>query len=164
MCIRDREAIDKKYYQLAKSFNLSFETLDLILDPMVKTGQEATGSMGDDTPLSVLTERYRGLHSFFKQNFSQVTNPPIDSLREQVVMSLKTRLGNLGNIAEEDSEQCNLVLLQSPILLDNELETLKEHLGQLTTEIDCTYDRNDETNFLNEIQRICSEAEQAVRS
>jgi glutamate synthase (NADPH/NADH) large chain len=159
-----KEAIDQKYYQLAKSFNLSFETLDLILDPMVKTGQEATGSMGDDTPLSVLTERYRGLHSFFKQNFSQVTNPPIDSLREQVVMSLKTRLGNLGNIAEEDSEQCNLVLLQSPILLDNELETLKEHLGQLTTEIDCTYDRNDETNFLNEIQRICSEAEQAVRS
>jgi glutamate synthase (NADPH/NADH) large chain len=120
-----KEAIDQKYYQLAKSFNLSFETLDLILDPMVKTGQEATGSMGDDTPLSVLTERYRGLHSFFKQNFSQVTNPPIDSLREQVVMSLKTRLGNLGNIAEEDSEQCNLVLLQSPILLDNELETLK---------------------------------------
>ena len=119
---------------------------------------------GLDAPLSVLTERYRGLHSFFKQNFSQVTNPPIDSLREQVVMSLKTRLGNLGNIAEEDSEQCNLVLLQSPILLDNELETLKEHLGQLTTEIDCTYDRNDETNFLNEIQRICSEAEQAVRS
>ena len=158
------KAIDQKYYQLAKSFNLSFETLDLILDPMVKTGQEATGSMGDDTPLSVLTERYRGLHSFFKQNFSQVTNPPIDSLREQVVMSLKTRLGNLGNIAEEDSEQCNLVLLQSPVLLDHELKTLKEHLGQLTTEIDCTYDKNEETNFLNEIQRICSEAEQAVRS
>ena len=158
------KAIDQKFYQLAKSFNLSFETLDLILDPMVKTGQEATGSMGDDTPLSVLTERYRGLHSFFKQNFSQVTNPPIDSLREQVVMSLKTRLGNLGNIAEEDSEQCNLVLLQSPVLLDHELKTLKEHLGQLTTEIDCTYDKNEETNFLNEIQRICSEAEQAVRS
>ena len=158
------KAIDQKFYQLAKSFNLSFETLDLILDPMVKTGQEATGSMGDDTPLSVLTERYRGLHSFFKQNFSQVTNPPIDSLREQVVMSLKTRLGNLGNIAEEESEQCNLVLLQSPVLLDHELETLKEHLGQLTTEIDCTYDKNEETNFLNEIQRICSEAEQAVRS
>ena len=158
------KAIDQKFYQLAKSFNLSFETLDLILDPMVKTGQEATGSMGDDTPLSVLTERYRGLHSFFKQNFSQVTNPPIDSLREQVVMSLKTRLGNLGNIAEEDSEQCNLVLLQSPVLLDHELKTLKEHLGQLTTEIDCTYDKNEKTNFLNEIQRICSEAEQAVRS
>ena len=158
------ETADSPYYQLAKSFNLSYETLDLILDPMVKIGQEATGSMGDDTPLSVLTDRYRGLHSFFKQNFSQVTNPPIDSLREQVVMSLKTRLGNLGNIAEEDSEQCNLVLLESPILLDHELTTLKEHLGQYTTEIDCTYDRNEDTNFLNEIQRICSEAEQAVRS
>jgi len=156
--------IDNAYYQIAKSFNLSLETLDLILDPMVKTGQEAIGSMGDDTPLSVLTERYRGLHSFFKQNFSQVTNPPIDSLREQVVMSLKTRLGNLGNIVEEDSEQCNLVLLESPVLLDDELETLKENLGQYTTEIDCTYNINDQSNFLNEIQRICLEAEQAVRS
>ena len=162
--VKPLESIDKIYYQIAKSFNLSLETLDLILDPMVKTGQEAIGSMGDDTPLSVLTERYRGLHSFFKQNFSQVTNPPIDSLREQVVMSLKTRLGNLGNIVEEDSEQCNLVLLESPVLLDNEIETLKEHLGQYTTEIDCTYDIYEQTNFLNEIQRVCSEAEQAVRS
>ena len=157
-------ASDNINYQIAKSFNMSLETLDLILDPMVKTGQEAIGSMGDDTPLSVLTERYRGLHSFFKQNFSQVTNPPIDSLREQVVMSLKTRLGNLGNIVEEDSEQCNLVLLESPVLLDHELKTLKENLGQYTTEIDCTYNTNEQSNFLNEVQRICSEAEQAVRS
>ncbi len=162
--LKPEESVDKIFYQISKSFNLSLETLDLILDPMVKTGQEAIGSMGDDTPLSVLTERYRGLHSFFKQNFSQVTNPPIDSLREQVVMSLKTRLGNLGNIVEEDSEQCNLVLLESPVLLDNEIETLKEHLSQHTTEIDCTYNINDQTNFLNEIQRVCSEAEQAVRS
>ena len=152
------------FYQQAKSFNLSIEILDLILDPMVKTGQEAIGSMGDDAPLSVLTERYRGLHSFFKQNFSQVTNPPIDSLREQVVMSLKTRLGNLGNIVEESSEQCNLVLLESPVLLNHELSTLKVHLNQLTTEIDCTYDINSKTDFLNEIQRVCAEAEQAVRS
>ena len=162
--LKQKHPIDNIYYQTAKSFNISIETLDLILDPMVKTGQEAIGSMGDDTPLSVLTERYRGLHSFFKQNFSQVTNPPIDSLREQVVMSLKTRLGNLGNIVEENSEQCNLVLLESPVILDDELETLKEHLGQFTTEIDCTYDINDKTSFLSEIQRICNEAEQAVRS
>ena len=151
-------------YQLAKSFNLTLETLDLILDPMVLTGQEAIGSMGDDAPLSVLTERYRGLHSFFKQNFSQVTNPPIDSLREQVVMSLKTRLGNLGNIVEEDEEQCNLVLLESPVLLNSELTVLRDHLSQYTHEIDCTYDKNEKTNFLNEIQRVCAEAEHAVRS
>ena len=151
-------------YQLAKSFNVTLETLDLILDPMASTGQEAIGSMGDDAPLSVLTERYRGLHSFFKQNFSQVTNPPIDSLREQVVMSLKTRLGNLGNIVEEDEEQCNLVLLESPVLLNNELAVLRNHLSQNTHEIDCTYIKNEKTNFLNEIQRVCSEAEYAVRS
>ena len=83
---------------------------------MVKTGQEAVGSMGDDAPLSVLTERYRGLHSFFKQNFAQVTNPPIDSLREQVVMSLKTRLGNLGNIVEEDSEPVSYTHLTLPTI------------------------------------------------
>jgi len=151
-------------YQIAKSFNITLETLDLLLDPMATTAQEATGSMGDDAPLSVLTERYRGLHSFFKQNFSQVTNPPIDSLREQVVMSLKTRLGNLGNIVEEDEEQCNLVLLESPVLLNSELNVLREHLAQNTSEIDCTYNKNDKTNFLHEIQRICSEAERAVRS
>ena len=79
-------------------------------------------------------------------------------------MSLKTRLGNLGNIVEEDSEQCNLVLLESPVLLNHELSTLKDHLSQYTTEIDCTYDINSKTDFLNEIQRVCAEAEQAVRS
>jgi glutamate synthase (NADPH/NADH) large chain len=72
---------------------------------MAISGQEALGSMGDDTPLSVLTDNYRGLHTFFKQNFAQVTNPPIDSLREKIVMSLKTRLGNLSNIADTDEDQ-----------------------------------------------------------
>ena len=69
---------------------------------MVEDGKEAVGSMGDDTPLAVLSDQYRGLHHFFRQNFSQVTNPPIDSLRERRVMSLRTRLGNLGNILDED--------------------------------------------------------------
>ena len=65
---------------------------------MAEDAKEATGSMGDDTPLAVLSDRYRPLYHFFRQNFSQVTNPPIDSLRENKVMSLKTRFGNLGNI------------------------------------------------------------------
>ena len=72
---------------------------------MVEDAKEATGSMGDDTPLAVLSDKYRGLHHFFRQSFSQVTNPPIDSLREYRVMSLKTRLGNLGNILDEDANQ-----------------------------------------------------------
>ncbi|MGG2362804.1 glutamate synthase central domain-containing protein, partial [Salmonella enterica] len=68
---------------------------------MVEDGKEAVGSMGDDTALAVLRDEYRGLHHFFRQQFSQVTNPPIDSLRERRVMTLKTRLGNLGNVLDE---------------------------------------------------------------
>ena len=80
------------------SFGWTIEDMELILHPMITEEKEATGSMGDDTPLAVLSDNYRGLHHYFRQNFSQVTNPPIDSLRERVVMSLRTRIGNLSNI------------------------------------------------------------------
>ena len=79
---------------------INIEDLELILHPMVEEAKEAVGSMGDDTPAAVLSDRYRPLFHFFRQNFSQVTNPPIDSLRENEVMSLKTRFGNLGNILD----------------------------------------------------------------
>ena len=78
----------------------SVEDLELILHPMVEEGKEATGSMGDDTPVAVLSSHFRPISHYFRQNFSQVTNPPIDSLRENKVMSLKTRFGNLGNILD----------------------------------------------------------------
>src|SRR5260370_20763368 len=87
------------------AFGWSLEELELILQPMAEEGKEAVGSMGDDTPLAVLSEHYRGLHHFFRQNFSQVTNPPIDSLRERRVMTLKTPLGNLGNILDAGATQ-----------------------------------------------------------
>src|SRR3546814_21092685 len=82
--------------------------------------------MGDYTPRAVLSDKYRGLHHFFRQNFSQVTNPPIDSLRERRVMTLRTRLGNLGNILDEDSEQCDHLLLESPVLTNAEFHALRE--------------------------------------
>ena len=85
------------------AFGISLEDLELILHPMAEDSKEATGSMGDDTPLAVLSDKYRPLYHFFRQNFSQVTNPPIDSLRENKVMSLKTRFGNLGNILNFDN-------------------------------------------------------------
>ena len=85
------------------AFGISLEDLELILHPMAEDAKEAIGSMGDDTPLAVLSDRYRPLYHFFRQNFSQVTNPPIDSLRENKVMSLKTRFGNLGNILDFDN-------------------------------------------------------------
>jgi len=81
----------------------------MVLAPMAEDGKEAIGSMGDDTPSAVLSDIYRPLSHFFRQNFSQVTNPPIDSLREQRVMSLKTRFGNLKNVLDEDNSQTEIL-------------------------------------------------------
>ena len=95
-------------------YGLTIEDMELILAPMVLDAKEAVGSMGDDTPLAVLSRHYRGLHHFFRQQFSQVTNPPIDPLREWRVMSLKTRFGNLGNVYDEDPSQTRILQLESP--------------------------------------------------
>ncbi len=140
----------------------SLEDMELILQPMVETGKEPTGSMGDDTPLAVLSEEYRGLHHFFRQQFSQVTNPPIDSLRERRVMSLKTRLGNFANLSDKVSEQTNLIVLDSPVLLSWDLQTLKKSLEKNVAEIDCTFRMEDE-NLPQALDRIKQQAEELVR-
>ena len=140
------------------------EDLELILQPMVEDAKEAVGSMGDDTPMAVLSERYRGLHHFFRQNFSQVTNPPIDSLREKRVMSLVTRLGNLGNILAEDESQLEILQLDSPVLLNGEFEALRRYMGDTAVEIDCTFRPADGEHALRDaIYRVQTRAEDAVR-
>ena len=142
----------------------SMEDMELILAPMASTGKEAVGSMGDDAPLAVLSGRYRGLHHFFRQNFSQVTNPPIDSLRERHVMTLRTRLGNLGNILDEGPEQCDHLVLQSPIVSNSEWHALKNHLGEKAVEIDCSFSASSGPDGMRiALDRIRAEAEQAVR-
>ncbi|MDX2222162.1 MAG: glutamate synthase large subunit [Rhodospirillaceae bacterium] len=154
------------------SYGLSLEDLELILHPMVADGKEAVGSMGDDTPLAVLSDNYRGLHHFFRQNFSQVTNPPIDSLRETRVMTLNTRLGNLGNILDEAPEQCDLLQLTSPMLTNAQFlamrSYMRRHGADTAADIDCTFavptDPTAAPNALREaVLRIQSEAELAVR-
>ncbi|HQP19744.1 MAG TPA: glutamate synthase central domain-containing protein, partial [Phenylobacterium sp.] len=118
---------------------LSLEDLELILAPMVEDAKEAVGSMGDDTPLAVLSDQYRPLSHFFRQNFSQVTNPPIDSLRESGVMSLKTRFKNLGNVLAQDEAQTDVFALESPLLTNGMYERLVEVIGARNlAEIDCT--------------------------
>ena len=119
------------------------EVLDLILRPMVETSKEAIGSMGDDTPIAVLSDNYRPLSHFFRQNFSQVTNPPIDPLREDGVMSLKTRFKNLGNILATDKTQTEVFVIDSPILTNGMYTRLREKLDQKVVEIDCSYPRAD---------------------
>jgi glutamate synthase (NADPH/NADH) large chain len=145
-------------------FGVTLEDLELILPPMVEDAREAVGSMGDDTPLAVLSDRYRGLHHFFRQNFSQVTNPPIDSLRERRVMTLKTRLGNLGNILDEDESQCRLLQLESPILSNAEFEAMRAYLGDTAVDVDCTFEADGgEAALRDALQRICRAAEDGVR-
>ncbi|WP_114392419.1 glutamate synthase large subunit [Oleisolibacter albus] len=149
-------------HQLA--YGITMEDLELILQPMVEDAKEPIGSMGDDSPIAVLSDKYRGLHHYFRQNFSQVTNPPIDSLRETRVMSLKTRLGNLGNILDEDAGQCRLLQLESPVLTTAEFRAMRDYMGATAAEIDCTFDPTAGENALRDaLRRIRQEAEDAVR-
>jgi len=144
-------------------YGQTIEDMELILAPMVTDAKEAVGSMGDDTPLAVLSRQYRGLHHFFRQQFSQVTNPPIDPLREWRVMSLKTRFGNLGNIAGEDPSQTRILELDSPILLNRELDALIAYFGDDIRSIDCTFEAADDASLGDALDRIRREAEEAVR-
>ncbi len=157
----DADALRRR--QLAVGFTL--EDMELILHPMVENAQEATGSMGDDTPLAVLSSKYRGLHHYFRQSFSQVTNPAIDSLRETRVMSLKTRLGNLGNVLDEDAAQCDLLQLDSPVLSNAEFEAMRRTMGDSACVVDCTFKvANGEGGLRRAIERIRREAEEGVRA
>nr|WP_321983573.1 glutamate synthase large subunit [uncultured Lichenicoccus sp.] len=143
----------------------TLEELEMILQPMGAEGAEAIGSMGDDTPLAVLSENYRGLAHYFRQAFSQVTNPPIDSLRETRVMSLTTRLGNLGNVLAEEEAQCELLQLESPMLSTGEHFALRDFLGANSCAIDCTFQADQgEAGLRSAIERIRREAEEGVRA
>src|SRR5215813_2671623 len=156
----DREELRRRQVAVG----LTQEDLELILHPMVEDAKEAVGSMGDDTPIAVLSDDYRGLHHYFRQNFSQVTNPPIDSLRETRVMTLNTRLGNLGNILDEAPGQCRLLQLESPVLLTAEFQAMRAYMGATAVDIDCTFDPKGGDNALRDaIARIRREAEDAVR-
>lgn len=97
-------------------FGYSQEDLRLLLAEMATTGKEPVGSMGNDTPLAVLSERPQLLYQYFKQAFAQVTNPPIDPIREALVMSLRTRVGHMGNLLDDDPHACRQIMLESPVL------------------------------------------------
>ncbi|WP_226780100.1 glutamate synthase large subunit [Oceaniglobus trochenteri] len=141
----------------------TIEELEQILAPMAEDGKESIASMGDDTPSAVLSQKYRPLSHFFRQNFSQVTNPPIDSLREHRVMSLKTRFGNLKNVLDEDGSQTEIIVLESPFLANAEFDELTRHFDSKVTVIDCTFAPG--AGALSDgLTRIRAEAEDAVRS
>ncbi|MEL6816530.1 MAG: glutamate synthase central domain-containing protein, partial [Cyanobacteria bacterium J06598_3] len=100
--------------------------VDMIIQDMAAQGKEPTFCMGNDTPLAVLSDKPHLLYDYFKQRFAQVTNPPIDPLRERLVMSLSTQLGAQGNLLEEHPEQARLMKLESPVINDTEMAMIRE--------------------------------------
>ncbi|MFC4291253.1 glutamate synthase large subunit [Sphingorhabdus arenilitoris] len=144
---------------------MTMEDVEMILAPMIEDGKEAIGSMGDDTPLAVISDKPRVISQFFRQNFSQVTNPPIDALRERHVMSLKTRFSNLANILDEKSQNEDVLVLDSPVLTSGEYHRLKAAFKNSAAEIDCTYEvAAGQDGLRSAITRIRAEAVAAVRS
>ncbi|NOC93646.1 glutamate synthase large subunit [Ruegeria sp. HKCCD6604] len=152
---------DLRKRQIAAGY--SVEELEQILAPMAEDGKEALASMGDDTPSAVLSKQYRPLSHFFRQNFSQVTNPPIDSLREYRVMSLKTRFGNLKNVLDEDSSQTEIIVLESPFVGNAQWDELVGNLNAPLAEIDCSFEPG-QGALSAALARVRAEAEEAVRS
>ena len=149
--------------QHMKMYQVTFEERDQILRPLAELGQEAVGSMGDDTPMAVLSSRVRSTYDYFRQQFAQVTNPPIDPLREAVVMSLETCLGREQNIFQEGPELAKRVVLSTPILSASKYTNLLtfDQPGMRLHSININYDPV--IGLEQAIKNVCQAAEQAVR-
>ncbi len=159
--IFERDELRKR--QIAAGYTI--EEIEMVLQPMAEDSKEALASMGDDTPLAVLSGKYRPLSHYFKQNFSQVTNPPIDSLREASVMSLITRFGNLKNVLDQSGSQTEILTLDTPFLSNSEFSEMVKYFGDTATVIDCTFiPSDDEADFSAAIEDIRKQAEHAVRA
>jgi glutamate synthase (NADPH/NADH) large chain len=161
--IGQRAFDNRKIAEYHKLFNYSYEEIQQVVRTMAENGQEATGSMGDDTPMAVLSSQARSLYDYFRQQFAQVTNPPIDPLRERYVMSLGTCIGREHNVFNETTGHADRILFDTPILMYTGLKQLRE--------LDPNHYRSD-TLSLNypvaeglesAIVRIADQAEQLVR-
>ena len=172
--LRDDEQLEEKAYEqretgehllaLQKMFHITNEERTEIIRPSAENGQEAVGSMGDDTPMAVLSKQVRHVADFFRQQFAQVTNPPIDPLREAIVMSLETCLGSEKNIFEPTPDHANRIVLSSPVLSSSKMMQLRSVTkpGFEIETIDLNYDES--MPLEDAIQHICEQAAQAVRA
>lgn len=152
-------------FKYQKGFGYSTEDLDNIIAPMALDGKEPIGSMGTDTPLAVLSDEPQHLSSYFKQLFAQVTNPPIDPIRERMVMSLATFAGSTGNLLVEDPLACHVVALQHPVLNNHDLEKIRSiDTGIFQAKTLQTYFRADGKpgSLKKALDRLCRYAVDAV--
>jgi len=148
-----------------KAFGYTNEDLNLILTPMAKTGKEPLGSMGNDNPLAVLSDRPQHLAHYFKQLFAQVTNPPIDPIREEMVMSLRTYVGADSNLLAETPRHCHKVEIQQPVLTNEQLMKLKhiDHDHFQAKTLETTFPATGKAGELEKaLDRICRYAKDAV--
>jgi glutamate synthase (NADPH/NADH) large chain len=152
-------------FRYQQVFGYTREDIDGIIKPMALNAQEPIGSMGTDVPLAVLSDKPQHLASYFKQFFAQVTNPPIDPIRERLVMSLATFIGNNGNLLDEDKMHCHCVALKHPILRNHQLEKLRSiDTGLFHAKTLQTYFKADGQpgSLQKGIERLCRYAEDAV--
>lgn len=153
-------------FKYQKAFGYTTEDLETLITPMALDGKEPIGSMGSDTPLAILSEQPQHLSSYFKQLFAQVTNPPIDPIRERMVMSLATFVGNNGSLLVEDELDCHVVALKQPVLTNLELETLRSiDTGIFQSKTLQCYFRADGKpgSMKSALARLCRYAEDAVQ-
>ncbi|MDX6685751.1 MAG: glutamate synthase large chain, partial [Baekduia sp.] len=162
---REGRPLEQPLRNLQLAFGYSQEDLRVLMAPMAKAGEEPLGSMGNDTALAVLSDQRPPLFSYFKQLFAQVTNPPIDPIRESIVMSLGTGVGAEGNLLEAAPEHARQLVMSQPILRNDELETLRsiDHPWFRTHTIDITWAVQDGAEGLHaRLAEICDEAHDVV--
>ncbi|GMP24829.1 hypothetical protein CsSME_00001969 [Camellia sinensis var. sinensis] len=148
-----------------KAFGYTVESLEMLLLPMAKDGIEALGSMGNDAPLAVMSNREKLTFEYFKQMFAQVTNPPIDPIREKIVTSMECMIGPEGDLTETTEEQCHRLSLKGPLLSIEQMEAIKKmnYRGWRSKILDITYSKDRGRKGLEEtLDRICSEAHDAI--
>lgn len=152
-----------------KAFGYSLEQVSLLLAPMAADSKEALGSMGNDAPLACLAQQPRLLYEYFRQLFAQVTNPPIDPIREAVVMSLGSYVGPQGNLLEINKEQCHRLYLPSPMLSVEEFNALNQvstlHSDWSVATIDITFEKKEGlAGYYDALDRICEAAGEAIEN
>lgn len=162
--VGSRQLDDSQLETYQKQFGYSSEELDQVIRVLGEIGQEATGSMGDDTPFAVLSSGPRIIYDYFRQQFAQVTNPPIDPLREAHVMSLATSIGREMNVFCEAEGQAHRLSFKSPILLFSDFQQLTTLEGEhyRADRLDLTFDPA-ETDLEQAVLALCEEAERKVR-
>ena len=152
--------------QRMQAFGYTTETMQFMLVPLVTEARDPLGSMGNDSSLACLSDKPRMIYDYFKQLFAQVTNPPIDSIREEVVMSLRCQIGPEGNLLETTPEQAHRLTLEHPILSNRQLADIKHmnYQGMRSQVLDITFDSSEGNDYQSALDRICLEADAAINA